>query len=176
MHNMVEPCAVHHTVYTRGHARWYNVQHNILPSLRHHHSGPQASLGPMPNRAYLTLCASRTHPFRRVITMSTATGADLGHIHAELITHSVPRRLQTFSRDDTPRPACSRPPTVHVPSASASGRRIGGRVVRARAQEGPGLPLGRHPSQGPPRRVVPDEAATLRSKTSPAQRLQQPPK
>ena len=38
--------------------------------------------------------------------------------------------------------------------------------VRAGARESPGLPLGWPPSQGPPRRVVPDDAAALWSRAS----------
>ena len=46
--------------------------------------------------------------------------------------------------------------------------------MRAGAWESPGRPLGRPPSQGPPR-VVPDEAAAPWSRTSLAPRLRQPP-
>ena len=45
--------------------------------------------------------------------------------------------------------------------------------MRARAREIRGRPLGRPPSQGP-LRVVPNEAATPWSRTSPAPRLWQP--
>ena len=37
--------------------------------------------------------------------------------------------------------------------------------VRARARESQGQPLGRPPSQGPPRCVIPDEAAAVRSRS-----------
>ena len=62
----------------------------------------------------------------------------------------------------------------HPPAPLSGSLEIGG--VRAGARESPGQPLGRPPSQGPPRRVVPDEAAALRSRTGPAPRLRQPPK
>ena len=77
--------------------------------------------------------------------------------------HNVSLRLQTFSRHDdttpktTPRPAHSWPPTG-TPPPTSSGRHIGEWGVRAGARESPGRPLGRPPSQGPPR-VVPDEAS-----------------
>ena len=46
--------------------------------------------------------------------------------------------------------------------------------MRAKARESPGQPLGWPPSQGPPWRVVPDEAAMRWSRTSPAPRLRHP--
>ena len=103
---MLGPCAEHCIIYAREQARLYNVLHNISSGV--HHSGPQVSLDPTSNRAYVTLSAYKTHPFRRGITPTTATGVDLGHIHAVLITHTVPRRLQTFS------------PTHPVPSVLGS--------------------------------------------------------
>ena len=59
------------------------------------------------------------------------------------------------------------------PAPLSGSSEIGG--VRAGARVSPGQPLGRPPSQGPPRRVVPDDAAALWSRTSPAPCLRHPP-
>ena len=63
-------------------------------------------------------------------------------------------------------------PVSHPPAPLSGSSEIGG--VRAGARESPGKPLGRPPSQGPPRRVVPDEAAMRWSRTSPFPRLRHP--
>ena len=101
--------------------------------------------------------------------------AHLEHIHAVLIiTPYHDRCLQTFSpRRHTP----SRPfLAAHCPCPQFQCQRTGhwglGRAGRVAGEPEPAS--GVASLAGHPRRVVPDEAATLRSRTGPTPRLRQP--
>ena len=131
--------------------------------------------GPMPNRAYLKLSVSKTDTIRQGIALTTATGAHLEHIHTCIEnTRGTTPTNPSPPRRHTP---CRPFPAAHCPCPQCQCQRMAhwGLGVRAVARESPGQPLGPPPSQGPPRRVVPDEAAALRSRTSPGPRVRQPP-
>ena len=101
--------------------------------------------------------------------------ARLEHIHAALITHHTTTPTNLLPETHPVPSVLSRPLSlspVPVPADGALGiGACGPGRGRARASLWGGLP--RRP---PPRRVVPDEAAALRSRAGPAPRLRQPPK
>ena len=166
--------AAHRTIYTREHARWHNARHNIPPGL-YHHSGPQAPLCLIPNRAYLTLSASKKILFAKALPRPLLQGIPRTHPRCTDHTYctTTPTNLlpETHPVPSVPsRPLSLSPVPVPADGALGIGACGPGRG-RARASLWGGLPR-----RVPLRRVVPDEAAALRSRTGPAPRLRQPPK